>query len=294
MMKSLLPRLCLGLLLAIATAAVSGCLLDPGPERKIQFDYDRKLLSLPPNGQALAIAAEMGDVEEIRRLMKDEGVDPDGMFSPEGFPLLAWPIYTRNPAGLKAMLENGADPNARFPEPYIDRATDGSILRTGYKNNAMVWAAKAEDPIYLKLLLDHGGDPNTRNSNNETLLHQAFIWQNQWENVKLLVERGADVNLKTRGQPIITDYASGGGFMQAYWLLEHGADPDNDSPDPKFKSTINAIFWHPGNPDDATWQRKCQQWLLARGYKRPPMTERYRDMRKNFGFPHEEKDIPLL
>ncbi len=58
----------------------------------------------------------------------------------------------------------------------------------------MIWAAKQEDPIYLKLLLDHGGDPNTRNGNDETMLFQSFIWHNQWKNVQLLVEHGADVN----------------------------------------------------------------------------------------------------
>ena len=42
--------------------------------------------------------------------------------------------------------------------------------------------------------------------------------------------------------PIITDYAAGGGFMQTYWLLEHGANPDNDTEGPFNKVTINAIF----------------------------------------------------
>ncbi|MEA9656509.1 ankyrin repeat domain-containing protein, partial [Xanthomonas campestris pv. raphani] len=55
-----------------------------------------------------------------------------------------------------------------------------------------------------------------------------------------------------------------------------------------------AIFWHPGNPKDPQWQRQCQQWLLKRGYERPPLPENYRSMRKAFHFPSEEKEIPLL
>ena len=243
-----------------------------------------------PKAQALAVASEFGHVEEIRRLMKDEGVNPDTIFSVEGTPLLAWPVITQNTTGLKAMLENGANPNAAVLHPQQNTTRFKGRIR----DNAMVWAAKAEDPIYLRLLLEHGGNPDTRNSNGETLLHQSFIWHNQWENVKLLVEHGADVNLKTRMWPIITDYAAGGGFMQTYWLLEHGANPDNDTEGPFNKVTINAIFWHPGNPKNPTWQRKCQQWLLKHGYERPPLTERYRDMRKNLGFPYEEQDIPLL
>jgi hypothetical protein len=153
----------------------------------------------------------------------------------------------------------------------------------------------------LKLLLDHGGDPNTRNSNDESLLFQAYIWHNQWKNVQLLVERGADVNALTQGDSILFNYSSRGGFEQTYWLLQHEADPTvgtfiNQPAPPALPRhlIVEDIFWHPGNPNDPTWQRRCQQWLLQRGFKRPPMPDDYRTMRKNLGFPYEEKNIPLL
>lgn len=268
---------------------LTGCLAPSSPgsaEAALWFPNN-------PKAQALASASEHGNVAEVQRLMKVEGVNPDKIFSAEGLPLLIWPIYTKSPQGLKAMLENGADPNARYPTPKVVKYKDGSV-GVYYKNNAMVWAAKANETIYLKLLLDHGGDPNTRNSNDETLLLQAFLSGNEWENVKLLVERGADVNAKSQSTPFITEYAAAGGFESTHWLLEHGANPDNDSDDPEYKSTINAIFWHPGNPKDPTWQRKCQKWLLEHGYKRPPLTKQLREMRKRLGFPYEESQIPLL
>jgi hypothetical protein len=286
----------LGLLIAFASAGLFGCLdtsssMDGQSRLPVDSWYPGN-----PKAQALAVASEFGHVEEIRRLMKDEGVNPDTIFSTQGTPLLAWPVITENPTGLKAMLENGANPNARYPKPDIDRANDGSILRVGYKNNAMVWAAKAEDPIYLKLLLEHGGDPNTRNSNRETLLHQAFIWHNQWENVKLLVEHGADVNATSQGWPVILDYASGGGFMQTHWLLEHGAGPPKEGPlPPEFRHVVDSVYWFPSNSaGPIEWQKKCQQWLMQRGIQRPPMPEHFRRMRKDLGFPYEEQDIPLL
>ncbi|WP_425491756.1 ankyrin repeat domain-containing protein [Luteimonas saliphila] len=141
-----------------------------------------------PRAQALAIAAEHGDAAEVRRLMRGEGVDPDAIFgsSDGGMPLLVWPIYSKSPEGLRAMLENGADPNAKKRSPS-DRGEH-------YHADAMVWAAERDDPVYLQLLLDHGGDADTRNANNEALLFHAFIKQNQWRNVQLLVERGADAN----------------------------------------------------------------------------------------------------
>ncbi|MCD0277791.1 ankyrin repeat domain-containing protein [Xanthomonas melonis] len=267
--------------------AIAGC----SPAAQSRYALERHFTD--PKAQALALAAEQGDADTIRRLMKDEGVNPDRIFSKEGHPLLFWPIFTHNPAGLKAMLENGADPNVALPYQTLDR---------GIRNNpnAMVWAAEQDDPVYLKLLLDHGGDPNTRNANDESLLFHAFIKQNKWRNVQLLVARGAEVNaLAGMGNTITTAYAIRGGFDFVYWLLQHGANPSVEFVHGKpvylkDAAAIEAIFWHPGNPKDPHWQRDCQRWLLKAGYPRPPLPENYRSMRKAFGFPTEEQDIPLL
>ncbi|WP_223496923.1 ankyrin repeat domain-containing protein [Stenotrophomonas indicatrix] len=241
----------------------------------------------------LAVASEQGDADTITRLVKDEGVDPDKVFARDaGIPLLAWPLRAKNLDGLRALLDNGANPNAR-----AYKTVDGR--RLGY-NNAMVYAAKMDDPRFLKLLLKHGGDPNTRNSAGETLLFQAFIAGNQWENVKLLIENGANINESNRGtaDTVLSWYTTRGGFEHAYWLLEHGADPTV-----MLKSSIGApdrmliaehIFWGITTPDLLPWQKKCQQWLVARGIPRPPMPKGIRDKREAFGFPTKEEDIPLL
>lgn len=241
----------------------------------------------------LAVASEQGDADTITRLVKDEGVDPDKVFARDaGIPLLAWPLRAKNLDGLRALLDNGADPNAR-----VYKTVDGR--RLGY-NNAMVYAAKMDDPRFLKLLLKHGGDPNTRNSAGETLLFQAFIAGNQWENVKLLIENGANINESNRGtaDTVLSWYTTRGGFEHAYWLLEHGADPTV-----MLKSSIGApdrmliaehIFWGITTPDLLPWQKKCQQWLVARGIPRPPMPKGIRDKREAFGFPTKEEDIQLL
>lgn len=245
-----------------------------------------------PQAQALAVAAEKGDAAEVRRLMKEEGVNPDRIFgigASEGMPLLVWPIFMENPEGLKAMLENGADPNAAKPHPMQHTKR----FKGRNEDNAMTYAVKLDDQTYLNLLLDHGGNPDTYNSNGETLMLQAF-YVGKWKNVKLLVERGADIEARSQNRAILNTYASLGGFEATYWLLEHGANPDADDGLPGRKDVIEAIFWHPGNVKDPSWQRKCQQWLLRRGYERPPMPDSYRGLRKRLGFPYEEKEIPLL
>ncbi|WDK31900.1 ankyrin repeat domain-containing protein [Xanthomonas campestris] len=282
-----MPSHCFIRFCCVVLLAITGC----SPAAQSRYAPERNFTD--PKALALALAAEQGDAEEVRRLMKVEGVNPDKIFSKDGYPLLFWPIFTHNPTGLKAMLENGADPNVALPYQTLDR---------GVRNNpnAMVWAAEQDDPIYLKLLLDHGGDPNTRNANNESLLFHAFIKQNKWDNIKLLVERGADINaVAGMGNSITAAYAIRGGFDFVYWLLQHGADPTiefayGNPVHLKDSGIIEAIFWHPGNPKDPQWQRQCQQWLLKRGYERPPLPENYRSMRKAFHFPSEEKEIPLL
>ena len=297
------PKLVSHWMLTIGLALLlTGCLVPSPPSAKPPTGAQKVRLqsNFPgqPKIQALALAAERGDAAEVRRLMKEEKVNPDGVFAKEGMPLVAWPVFLKNPEGLKAMLENGADPNAATP---IMDEPDKERFKSRNENNALVWAAKADDTIYLKLLLEHGGNPNTRNSNGETLLFQASVWGNRWHNVQTLVEHGANVNEPHAGmlKPILQVYTGLGRFKEAYWLLEHGADPTvmyrpGPGVKPRASYAISAIFWHPGDPSDPTWQRKCQQLLLQNGYQRPPLGENYRDMRKAFGFPYEEKDIPLL
>lgn len=281
-------------LIALAFLLLSACM---PPTASVDVAHERAAARRAfddPRAQALAVAAATGDTDAVRRLMQDEGVDPDRIFwgSGGGTPILAWPIHRANPDGLRAMLENGADPN-------VSRAYDTRDRGIRKHANAMVWAAEQEDPNYLSLLLDHGGDPDTRNANDEALLFHAFIKQDKWRNVQLLVERGADIDARASpGSTIVSKYAVRGGFMMTHWLLERGADPTIDfvyeePVSARDSHAIEAIFWHPGNPDDPSWQLACQRWLLARGITRPPMPEQYRAMRRTFGFPYEEDRIPL-
>ena len=243
----------------------------------------------------LAIASENGDSDTIARLIKEEGVNPDATFAGrDGIPVVAWPLRARSLEGLAALLDAGADPNVRE-----SKHMNGAMI---HFNNAMVYAAKMDDSRYLELLLKHGGDPNTRNVSNETLMFQAFISGNQWKNVQLLVEHGADVNTPNLGSAdtVLSLYTSRGGFDSAYWLLGHGADPTikteilTGSGEASPMRMVDAIYWEITTPDLLPWQKKCQQWLVARGIARPPMPEHIRRKREAFGFPSDEKDVPLL
>lgn len=249
----------------------------------------------------LAVASDRRKAEQIRWMIHEKGINPDQLFDKGDMPLVAWPVFNENPEGLRLLLENGANPNARKHQPERKRGQ--------YRNNAMVLAARSKNPIYLKLLLDHGGDPNTLNSNDESLLYVAYL-RGQWQNVQLLVQRGARINDalystlndKRGHNTVLNWYASLGNFDKAYWLLQHGADPAlkiRASDEAKFATDrdrmpiLEEIFWLPVKPHMAEWQRKCQMFALARGLKPPPMPDGIKFSRKGLGLPTEEKDIPL-
>lgn len=244
---------------------------------------------------ALAEAVDRNDAADVQRLIKREGVNPDVIFDESAMPMVAWPVFNKNLPGLKLLLDNGANPNAR----RIDTQRPHGQQR----NNALVFAAGDADSRYLAMLLDYGGDPNTHNSNGEALTHVAFL-RDQWKNVQLLIERGANVNeglYNDKGNDAVIDwYSRLGDFDKVYWLLQNGADPTKKIQAQKGSKqqyrmpVVDEIYWLPVKPQMIEWQRKCQHWLREHGIERQPMPIYIKEDRIKLGLPSEEKDIPLL
>jgi hypothetical protein len=234
---------------------------------------------------ALAQAAAGGDGDEVRRLVRQQHVDPNAI-SRGGLPLIAWPVLQGNVAGVTALLDNGADPNRAVPA----------------LGRAIVWAAKAANPRLLQAFLDHGGDANTINPDGEPLAMVAAL-AGRWDNVRLLVERGADVNASAHGiagDTLLGHYSSGQ-FDKALWLLEHGADPSYRIKQAADKTRIGAqpaienIYWWPVQaarfPQLAQAQRRCQDLVAARGHgvpAEPPHLARLRASQGGVGPAHAE------
>jgi ankyrin repeat protein len=244
---------------------------------------------------ALAQAVDRKDAATIHQLIKDEGVNPDTIFDQADMPMVAWPVINGNMEGLKLLLDNGANPNARKIEPLREYGKQ--------RDNALVFAAGLADQRFLTLLLDRGGDPNTHNSNDEQLTYTATL-HHHWPNVQLLIGRGADINqplYTTDGyESVLSWYTRYGDFEEAYWLLQHGADPTRkmkaDPGEPNYgrMPMIEDIYYAAVRPDGVAWQRKCQHWLHDHGIQRTDEMGVWKAYRNKLGVPSELKDIPLL
>jgi hypothetical protein len=130
----------------------------------------------------LANAACDGAATRVKPLVQ-AGADVNGQGT-QGITPLIWAMSCHNYAGISALLEQGANPNL----PMANGST------------AVYLAAGGSDPKILPLLLDHGGNPkemkvfdliNNRHVYKSPLMNAAQM--DRFENVKLLVTRGANV-----------------------------------------------------------------------------------------------------
>ena len=93
-----------------------------------------------------------------------------------------------------------------------------------YRFTVMHYAAFMGDLNRVKLLAEKGGDINVKTSNDMTPLHFAAQSGNL-DLVQWLVEQGADVNAKGSdyGETALYYAIKGGNYEIVQWLLEHGA-----------------------------------------------------------------------
>lgn len=155
-------------------------------------------------------AVERDDVAAIKTFL-DAGGDLNVQNFDDSTPL--WVALTKkNLAAYEALLKYGADPN---------------IIMSG-KRVVTHWAAWEEDSTWLRLALEHGADPNLVNvgsgrpSEGPPLKMAIGV---SLENVKLLVEHGADINKPDRfGCTPLARAAETNYFDVVLYLLDQGAD----------------------------------------------------------------------
>ena len=145
----------------------------------------------------LAVAAleaiHAGEVETLKRLLRENpdlatarlgDDDPDGMSRTLLHVVTDWPGHFPNgPATVGALVEAGADVNARFHGPHAE--------------TPLHWAASSDDVAVLDALLDAGADIEADGAviGGGTPLADARAF-GQWQAAHRLVVRGARTTLQ--------------------------------------------------------------------------------------------------
>ena len=161
---------------------------------------------------SLVDAAQAGDHATALKLVSRASA---GQAQDDGTTPLMWAAHNDDLPLVQALIKAGADPKARnayadtaMREAAVagDTAVIGALLDAGADadspspegQTSLMIVARTANVEAAKLLLDHGAKVNAVESDE----HQsAVMWaadQQQGEMVRLLVARGADVNLHTR------------------------------------------------------------------------------------------------
>ena len=231
-----------------------------------------------PLAVAVVTAIRTGDVPALTRLLAvNPGLatarlgddDPDGMSRTLLHVATDWPGHFPNgPATVAALVQAGADVNARFRGPHGE--------------TPLHWAASSDDVAVLDALLDAGADIEAPGAvlGGGTALADARGFA-QWNAAHRLVERGARTTIVdaatlglmdrldrhlTGNPPATQDEVNhafwgachGGQREAAEYLLDRGADLDWTPP------------WEDLTPLDAARRSDADElvtWLRSRGGK---------------------------
>lgn len=160
----------------------------------------------------LAQAIEQGDAAEVEALARRVDLNKPGA---DDMTLLFFALqsaFGEKPAQLQIisqLVKAGADPRQRVEDL-------GSVLGV---------ALQSTSPLYVKALLDGGVSPDTVEGTTPILFRATR--EATFPTLKLLVERGADVNKRdSLGNTALMQGLTTMQLDQVEYLLAHGATPD--------------------------------------------------------------------
>jgi uncharacterized protein len=227
-----------------------------------------------PVALAATEAVHRGDVDTLRKLLDEHsglatafiGEHPDGMSRTLLHAATDWPgHFPNNAATVAALIEAGADVNARFTGPHSE--------------TPLHWAASSDDVEVLDLLLDAGADIEAPGAviAGGTPLSDAVAFA-QWAAARRLVERGARTPLREAAGLGLLDRVeaycaadpppSPDDLTQALWYAAHGGQQDVAAFLLERGADINWVaVWDGTTPLDAAARNEMSalvDWLRAR------------------------------
>ena len=200
---------------------------------------------VPDDSQAAAglrLAVHAGDVEAIRRLLRDDPAlasaritGKDGSSTTPLHLVTDWPGYFPNGREIARLLIGaGADTEIR---------TKGRASDTSPGETPLHWAASNDDADVAEVLIDGGADIEAPDGSIGTPLDNA-VGYGCWQVARLLVARGARVDKAW--------HAAALGMLDRLDAIL-GDDPP--------AADVSQAFWHAC----AAGQRRAAEYLLSRG-----------------------------
>jgi ankyrin repeat protein len=203
-------------------------------------DLKADLNAADPDGTTALQLAILNVHYDLASMLLRKGADPNAADN-SGMTALYAAVDMRAPAGMmtrpnpkltaeidaaemvRILLASGANPNARLKKPIIGRHNnllgDTSL---GEGTTALMRATKGND-LAVRALLDGGADPTITSKDRTTVAMIAT----SLDGIKLLVERGVDVNaFNTSGQTILHNAAGRGSNAIIQYVAEKGARLD--------------------------------------------------------------------
>jgi ankyrin repeat protein len=201
-------------------------------------------------------AARNEDLEAIQRYADGGGDLEVGAMLWAKTPLF-YSLQLGKKESYRKLLELGASPN--------------TLCRRG--NVVMHFAAAKKDTYWLRLALDSGGDPNLFNERGygsiRTRPLALAIGAGSLESVKLLCDRGADINAPDPQNctplTLACDHAE---FEIVHYLLERGADYNKSAPRVftfvfSLREKYPPSHYHNYPDDTEKWCRAVFDWMIA-------------------------------
>jgi uncharacterized protein len=208
-------------------------------------------------GMSIWTAVRKEDLAAIQRYADRGGNLELGSFFWAQTPLF-YALKSEKKESYRKLLEVGASPN--------------TLCRRG--NVVIHFAAAEEDTYWLRLALDSGGNPNLFNKYGYGWITTTPIGfavsAGRLNNVKLLCERGADINaMDAQKRTPLTNACGQTRFEIVHYLLEKGADYNKPAPE-----TFTFIFslqekppeaYHRVPDDTEKWCRVVWDWMISHG-----------------------------
>src|SRR6266498_4704529 len=229
-----------------------------------------------PRAAAATDAVQQGDIAWLRQLLADHPELATAAFGTAGpcgkartllHAATDWPGHYPNVAAtIQALVEAGADVNARFTGPHTE--------------TPLHWAASSNDVEALDALLDAGADIEADGAviAGGTPLDDAVAFA-QWQAARRLVERGAHTNLFNaaalglldRVQAHLATDPSPEEVTASFWAACHGGQQRTAEHLLQRGAELNWVApWDGLTPLDAARRSDAHDlaaWLVARGAK---------------------------